>query len=550
MTIVQSVGCDLLIQKFPKQASTKQVFRLLAVEGLTDSIHTQGGQCLIKALLNYTNWNNKTDQYVSYIHLLSRDTKERVIDLCKPSWTGNSTRANVESEIKNFLASASPNETVIFYYDGHGGDNTLNPDDAITSAELDAWLKSGGLPKTYLCVILDSCGSGSFIGDGRGSSFGRNKLVLCSCRSDQLSYSGGGLDNLMRGYFTGYDRMAYPNASLLPLGVIGGIAAAKDLNRDGWLSVLEDFAFAKPSTEQFTHGYIKPTFFQNPVSYNGLTIDPPLVRLMFPTVSFTYSPSTPTVNQTITFDASESHSNNYEWFHNESTIPYKWEWHSCNITYQWDFGDGNITTVTEPIITHKYTAYGNYSVTLNVTDTRNLSNATTINVNVPEALHDVSVTEIKPYRTVLGNASSTSINVTVQNKGDVAETFNITLFYDSNQIGTQTITLLARQSMNSTFNWTTPVRIGNYTITAIASQVESETSIDDNTLTFSLIQVSIQGDVNADGTVNIVDIAIAARAFERKLGEEGFEPNADVNEDKIINIIDLATVARDYGKSL
>jgi PKD repeat protein len=555
MTLLNPSIC--VIEKV-SASDNKQVFRLLAVEATFTDIRMQGGQSLIKALLNYVNWGNKTDQYVSFIHLLSRYTREETIDECKPFWTGNSTKANIESEIKNFLASASSNETVIFYYNGDGGDNTLYPDGSITATELDAWLRSGGLPKTYVCVILDSCHSGSFVGDGTGSTFGLNKMVMTSCRSDQLSYEGsfslGNNEttfNMVRGYFTGVQIAKYDNASWLPLAVIGGIDTAKDLNGDGWLSFTEESAFAKPSTEQFTEHFWGLHHPQNPVSYNGLAIDPSLVRLLFPTASFTYSPATPTANQTVSFNASDSHSNNYEWFHNESKIPYRFEWHPCNITYSWDFGDGNITTVTEPMITHKYTAIGNYSVSLNVTDTRNLSNATTVKINIPEALHDVAVSKVTPYRTIVGNnRTTTSINVTVTNTGDVAETFNLTLYANTTVIGMQTVNLSAGNQTVISFIWnTTDLALGNYTLSAYAEPVPDETDTTDNELS-SAVRISITGDINCDGKVDMRDLGYAAKRFGIAASNPIWDSNVDINEDGKVDMHDLGTVAKEFGKAV
>jgi PKD repeat protein len=256
---------------------------------------------------------------------------------------------------------------------------------------------------------------------------------------------------------------------------------------------------------------------------------------------------TPTANQIIDFNASESHSDNYEWFHNESKIPYKFEWHPCNITYSWDFGDGNITTVTEPMITHEYTAYGNYSVSLNITDTRNLSNATTVKINILEALHDVAVTEIKPYRTVAGNGTSTSINITTSNKGDVTETFNVSLFYDSNIIGTQTVTLASKQATILSFNWTTPTTLGNYTIKAEASQVSGETDTANNSLS-STIQVSILGDINGDGGVDMKDVSRVASAFQVSPTSPKWASNGDLDENGVIDMKDISIIAKHFGE--
>lgn len=70
-----------------------------------------------------------------------------------------------------------------------------------------------------------------------------------------------------------------------------------------------------------------------------------------PVARFTYSPPYPQVDEVVVFNATESTPDG-------GTL----------ISYAWNFGDSNITTVTDPIITHNYASYGNYMVTLNVTD--------------------------------------------------------------------------------------------------------------------------------------------------------------------------------------
>jgi hypothetical protein len=94
-----------------------------------------------------------------------------------------------------------------------------------------------------------------------------------------------------------------------------------------------------------------------------------------PIASFTFSPSTPLVNQTVTFDASASHDP-------DGSIT----------NYKWDFGDGNITTVATPIIKHVYKTAGStlyYTVTLTVTDNEGATAVTSQSVPVtnPSILH-------------------------------------------------------------------------------------------------------------------------------------------------------------------
>jgi hypothetical protein len=54
-------------------------------------------------------------------------------------------------------------------------------------------------------------------------------------------------------------------------------------------------------------------------------------------------------------------------------------------------------------------------------------------------------------------------------------------------------------------------------------------------------------DLNADGKVNIVDIAIAAIAFDSTPTSPTWNPAADINKDNLVNIIDLALIAGTLG---
>jgi hypothetical protein len=74
--------------------------------------------------------------------------------------------------------------------------------------------------------------------------------------------------------------------------------------------------------------------------------------------------------------------------------------------------------------------------------------------------------------------------VTAANLGNYTETFNITLYYDSVEIGLQTVTLNTGESRVLTFTWnTTGVFLGNCTLKATANVVPYEVSADDNTVT-------------------------------------------------------------------
>jgi PKD repeat protein len=89
-----------------------------------------------------------------------------------------------------------------------------------------------------------------------------------------------------------------------------------------------------------------------------------------PTASFSWSPTTGVVNQTVAFNATAS------------TPGWNGTMNPPITYYTWDFGDGNMTTTTNPLIAHAYAVEGNYTVTLTVVDINGLDNTVTQVVGV------------------------------------------------------------------------------------------------------------------------------------------------------------------------
>ena len=116
------------------------------------------------------------------------------------------------------------------------------------------------------------------------------------------------------------------------------------------------------------------------------------VASLGPTAAFTYSPSTPTTQQTIQFT-------------DESNDP-----DGSISSWQWSFGDGGSSTTQNP--THQYTDDGAYTVTLKVTDddgaTDSTSHSVTISNQAPIASFDYSPSEPETNEIVNFNASGSS----------------------------------------------------------------------------------------------------------------------------------------------
>jgi len=97
--------------------------------------------------------------------------------------------------------------------------------------------------------------------------------------------------------------------------------------------------------------------------------------------------------------------------------------------------------------------------------------------------HDVAVTSVLAIPPNVTVGQPVSIDVGILNEGAFTETFNVTVFYDSSPIETQTITSLPATSGQAlTFIWnTTGISGGTYFIRAEASSVPDEIDIADNT---------------------------------------------------------------------
>ena len=63
------------------------------------------------------------------------------------------------------------------------------------------------------------------------------------------------------------------------------------------------------------------------------------------------------------------------------------------------------------------------------------------------------------------------------------------------------------------------------------------------------IIAGLEGDINVDGIVDIVDIIIAALAFGSRPGDPNWDPRVDVNCNNLIDICDLVKIAVNFGKT-
>ena len=110
--------------------------------------------------------------------------------------------------------------------------------------------------------------------------------------------------------------------------------------------------------------------------------------------------------------------------------------------------------------------------------------------------NDIAVSTVTPSKSRVVQNSTLLVNVTVENKGNSTETFNVTIYANTTLIGSQTnVTLATRNSTTLIFIWnTTSFARGNHMISAAAVlPVDNDPS--DNICTYGWVVVTFENDI-------------------------------------------------------
>jgi len=165
---------------------------------------------------------------------------------------------------------------------------------------------------------------------------------------------------------------------------------------------------------------------------------------------------------------------------------------------------------------------------------------------------DVAIVDISTAQTEIYKGWTIKINVTAATLGDIAETFNVTLFISGHNVGMQTVTGLAPNdttvllfSVSTSPAWFEPCH--NYTLAAEASQVPYEIDITNNYLEDGYVHIRLMGDINGDKYVNAQDAILLGLAFGSRPGSPKWNPAADLNQDTYINAKDVVLMGMNFG---
>jgi hypothetical protein len=174
---------------------------------------------------------------------------------------------------------------------------------------------------------------------------------------------------------------------------------------------------------------------------------------------------------------------------------------------------------------------------------------------------DMAVLAISASPATFYAGKSTNITVVVGNLGNLTENCVLDVYYNSTLLTTMNVTNIAPNA-NATviILWNTTSRQwGKYGISAYVPPLPYETNIANNYLTDGIIKVWVPGDLNQDGTVNLLDAILMGSAFlshgpnydyPGEPASPNWNPNADLNGDNIVNILDAIILAENFGLSI
>jgi parallel beta-helix repeat protein len=166
---------------------------------------------------------------------------------------------------------------------------------------------------------------------------------------------------------------------------------------------------------------------------------------------------------------------------------------------------------------------------------------------------NIAITAISSSKTAVGQGQKVNITIIVQDQGWDAVTTSVTLYANTTILSSFTnIALPGRTQTMLTYTWqTASFDKAKYVINANATAIPGETDNRDNTLVYSkTVAITITGDVNGDGAVDIYDAIVLANAYGSVPTSSNWNGNADINSDNVVDIYDAIILANNYGKKI
>jgi hypothetical protein len=166
-------------------------------------------------------------------------------------------------------------------------------------------------------------------------------------------------------------------------------------------------------------------------------------------------------------------------------------------------------------------------------------------------IRNVAVIDVRASPSEVYQGWNVYINITLENKGNITETFTVKAYCDNYLIGEFLVENLEPGTQTVIYvQWNTKnvMPCHRYSISAEAQALPFEIDLTDNVKIDGNVKVCLMGDTNGDGLVDTSDMASVCYAYASYPGTQRWDPHLDLNQDGIIDTKDVVMVAKNYGK--
>jgi hypothetical protein len=169
-------------------------------------------------------------------------------------------------------------------------------------------------------------------------------------------------------------------------------------------------------------------------------------------------------------------------------------------------------------------------------------------------IRDVAIVDIQPVPQKVYPGRPVTVYVTARNLGNLSETFTVSAYVDGGiLLGTQLVTdLLPATNITLAFVWDTAglPYCNWHELSANASFVPYEFDTTNNFMIGpTQVKIKIWGDINGDGSVNLIDLTLLAQAYNSVIGDPRYNPDADIDNNGKVGLTDLVSCAKYYNQS-
>lgn len=164
-------------------------------------------------------------------------------------------------------------------------------------------------------------------------------------------------------------------------------------------------------------------------------------------------------------------------------------------------------------------------------------------------IRDIALISVIPDLNIVYEGWIVNVNVTVKNKGNLTETFDVKIYIEGSFETLGIVTdLPPNEETTITIAWNTTgeAPCQNYTISAMAGPVPYEINTGDNSLTDGEVKIRIMGDLNGDGIVDMRDIGLVCESYGAYPGSPRWNLYADLNRDQRVDLRDIGLCCFNY----